>query len=181
MSDSTTPRSSDTVQEATMPIEVRPVGPGEFFPWHAVYSGYGEFYETPLHDEKAVLLWSWIIDEANEVECLVAVEPAEAPATGDEVSAIAPQAQIVGVAHFREFARPLDGSRGLYLDDLFVLPEKRNRGIATALIEGVADVGRSRGASVVRWITAKDNETARALYDTVAEKTKWVTYDKELG
>jgi hypothetical protein len=30
---------------------------------------------------------------------------------------------------------------------------------------------------VVRWITAKDNETARKLYDAVAQKTKWVTYD----
>jgi ribosomal protein S18 acetylase RimI-like enzyme len=152
-------------QEATMPIEVRPVKENEFFPWHAVYTGYGEFYENPLHDEKAVLVWSWIIDSANELECLVAVEE-----TGD----------VVGVAHFREFARPLDGSRGLYLDDLFVLPEKRKQGIATALIEGVADVGRARRASVVRWITAKDNEAARALYDTVAEKTKWVTYDKAL-
>lgn len=151
-------------QEATMPIEIRPIGHGEFFPWHAVYTGYGEFYETPLEDEKAVLVWSWIIDETNELECLVAVD-------GDE---------IVGLAHFREFARPLDGSTGLYLDDLFVLPEKRKQGIASALIEGVAEVGRARKASVVRWITAKDNEAARALYDRVAEKTKWVTYDKAL-
>lgn len=155
-------------QEATMPIQVRPIEHGEFFPWHAVYTGYGEFYEKPLHDEKAVLVWSWIIDDANELECLVALE-----GSGDET-------QIVGLAHFREFARPLDGTRGIYLDDLFVLPEKRKQGIATALIEGVAAVGRSRKASVLRWITAKDNETARALYDQVAEKTKWVTYDKAL-
>lgn len=151
-------------KEATMPIEVRPVGHGEFFPWHAVYTGYGEFYETPLNDEKAVLVWSWIIDDANEVECLVAAD-------GDE---------IVGLAHFRQFARPLAGSRGLYIDDLFVVPERRGRGIATSLIDAVAAIGRRRGASVVRWITAKDNETARSLYKTVAEKTSWVTYDKAL-
>lgn len=166
--------SQHSNQEATMPIEVRPVGHGEFFPWHAVYSGYGEFYETPLQDEKAVLVWSWIIDDANELECLVAVEKAQ------DASDTASEDTIVGVAHFREFARPLAGSRGLYLDDLFVLPEKRQQGIASALIEGVAAIGRSRGASVVRWITAEDNETARALYDTVAEKTAWVTYDKAL-
>lgn len=151
-------------KEATMPIEVRPVGHGEFFPWHAVYTGYGEFYETPLNDEKAVLVWSWIIDDANEVECLVAAD-------GDE---------IVGLAHFRQFARPLAGSRGLYIDDLFVVPERRGQGIATSLIDAVAAIGRRRGASVVRWITAKDNETARSLYKTVAEKTSWVTYDKAL-
>jgi ribosomal protein S18 acetylase RimI-like enzyme len=152
-------------EEATMPITVRPIESGEFFPWHAVYSGYGEFYETPLHDEKAVLVWSWITDDSNELECLVAVDD---------------DGEVVGLAHFREFARPLAGSRGLYLDDLYVLPEKRQQGIASALIEGVADVGRARGASIVRWITAKDNETARSLYKNVAEKTQWVTYDKAL-
>ncbi|MCS5714393.1 GNAT family N-acetyltransferase [Herbiconiux sp. CPCC 205716] len=159
-------------QESTMPnettttsVRVRPVAGNEFFAWHAVYTGYGEFYESPLHDEKAVLVWSWIIDPEQELECLVAVDESD---------------QIVGLAHYRPFSRPLDGSRGLYLDDLFVLPENRKQGIATALIEGVADIGRRRGASVVRWITAKDNETARALYDTLAEKTRWVTYDKAL-
>ncbi|MGA1838363.1 GNAT family N-acetyltransferase [Herbiconiux sp. 11R-BC] len=148
-----------------MPVQIRPVEPNEFFPWYAVYSGYGEFYETPLHDEKAVLVWSWITDETNELECLVAVDES---------------GEVVGLAHFREFARPLAGSRGIYLDDLFVLPDHRKQGIASALIEGVAEVGRSRGASIVRWITAKDNETARSLYKTVAEKTQWVTYDKVL-
>jgi ribosomal protein S18 acetylase RimI-like enzyme len=152
-------------QESTMPIEVRPVAQGEFFPWHEVYTGYGEFYESPLHDEKAVLVWSWIIDPANELECLVAVDES---------------GNLQGLAHFRTFIRPLDGSKGLYLDDLFVKPDARKQGVARALIEGVADVGRSRRATVLRWITAKDNEAARALYDQVAEKTKWVTYDKAL-
>ncbi|WP_368496707.1 N-acetyltransferase family protein [Herbiconiux sp. A18JL235] len=151
-----------------MPIEVRPVRTGEFFPWHAAYTGYGEFYETPLHDEKAVLVWSWIIDPSHELECLVAVEPGD---DGDEV---------VGLAHFREFARPLEGNRGIYLDDLFVLPEKRAGGVGRALIEGVYAVGRERGIAVVTWITAEDNETARTLYDQIAEKTAWVTYEKAL-
>jgi hypothetical protein len=29
----------------------------------------------------------------------------------------------------------------------------------------------------VRWITAADNATAQRLYDRVATKTAWVTYD----
>jgi ribosomal protein S18 acetylase RimI-like enzyme len=159
-------------QEATMPNEtttttmrVRPVAPNEFFAWHAVYTGYGEFYDKPLHDEKAVLVWSWIIDDAIDLECLVAVDDDD---------------RVVGLAHFRSFVRPLDGSRGLHLDDLFVLPENRKQGVATSLIDGVSDVGRRRGASIVRWITASDNEAARALYDQVAEKTPWVTYDRTL-
>jgi GNAT superfamily N-acetyltransferase len=147
-----------------MPIEIRPVGHGEFFPWYAVYSDYGEVNETPLDDEKAVLVWSWIIDDANGLECLVAVD-------GDDV---------VGLAHFREFVRPLQGSRGLYVDDLFVTDGRRGQGIEQTLIAKVGEIGRSRHADVVRWTAAKDDDAARALYDSVAEKTKWVTYDQAL-
>ena len=87
------------------------------------------------------------------------------------------QGTPIGLAHVREFARPLDGSTGLYLDDLFVLPDARGEGAGTALLEKLRDLAQERGLSVVRWITAKDNQTARRLYDRVAEKTKWVTYD----
>ena len=31
--------------------------------------------------------------------------------------------------------------------------------------------------TVVRWITAEDNYRARGLYDKVAQRTSWLTYD----
>ena len=40
--------------------------------------------------------------------------------------------------------------------------------------------GRARGWGVIRWITGEDNTRARALYDRVAESTRWVTYDLKL-
>ena len=45
--------------------------------------------------------------------------------------------------------------------------------------DGLSDLGRQSqdGLSVVRWITATDNDTAQRVYDKVAEKTEWVTYD----
>jgi len=45
----------------------------------------------------------------------------------------------------------------------------------------VADLAAQRGASVVRWITAADNAHARALYDELATRTPWVTYDMAPG
>ncbi|MEY5039186.1 MAG: hypothetical protein RL472_2292, partial [Pseudomonadota bacterium] len=51
---------------------------------------------------------------------------------------------------------------------------------ADALIAALADEGRKQGWTVIRWITAEDNYRARALYDRVAEKTKWATYDLRL-
>lgn len=145
-----------------MTASVRRVEDNEFFTWLDLYVGYGEFYETPVTDEKALLVWSWISDPQNELEAYFAVDEEGTP---------------IGLAHVREFVRPLDGSKGLYLDDLFVSPDARGAGAGSALLEAARESAKERGLSVVRWITAKDNETARRLYDKVAEKTKWVTYD----
>jgi GNAT superfamily N-acetyltransferase len=85
--------------------------------------------------------------------------------------------EVQGLAHFRTFARPLAASKGLYLDDLFTSPSARGKGLAAALLTRLAEIARDEGATVVRWITASDNETARSLYDRVSTQTPWVTYD----
>ena len=148
-----------------MPISIRPVEQSEFFAWYALFSDYADFYETPLSDESAVLVWSWIIDDTKDLGALVAVDDDGA---------------LVGFAHHRTFLRPLAGSTGVYLDDLFVSSDRRGKGIGKQLLDAVADLGKARRASVVRWITAQDNETAQRLYDAVADKTTWVTYDRNL-
>ena len=51
---------------------------------------------------------------------------------------------------------------------------------AQALIDAVADKGREQGWGVIRWITAEDNYRARGVYDRVAARTPWVTYDIKL-
>jgi GNAT superfamily N-acetyltransferase len=145
-----------------MTATVRRVEDNEFFTWLDLYAGYGEFYEQPVTDEKALLVWSWLSDPANELEAYFAVDDDGTP---------------IGLAHVREFVRPLDASKGLYLDDLFVTPDARGAGAGAALLDHLKQTAKERGLTVVRWITAKDNETARRLYDRVAEKTKWVTYD----
>ncbi|UBQ04203.1 GNAT family N-acetyltransferase [Curtobacterium sp. TXMA1] len=85
--------------------------------------------------------------------------------------------RLLGLADLRRFARPSSATTGLYLDDLFTAPDARGRGVATALLHEAAATAAAEGASVIRWITAEDNATARAVYDRVAEATPWVTYD----
>ncbi len=46
-----------------------------------------------------------------------------------------------------------------------------------ALIHRLADIAREHGASKVRWVTAADNTTAQGLYDKLATRTEWLTYD----
>lgn len=130
--------------------------------WDRLYAGYAEFYGEAQTDIMRDRVWGWIHDPDHELEALLALD-----AGGDPV----------GLAHFRPFARPLDASTGMYVDDLFVDPAARGQGAGRALILALADEARRRGWSVVRWITAENNARARAVYDRVATATCWVTYD----
>ena len=134
--------------------------------WERLYAGYAEFYRVTQTPEMRARVWGWIMDPAHEVNALVAENAAR---------------DLVGIAHFRPFARPLSASVGGFLDDLFVDHAARGQRVADALIEAVAEEGRRRGWSVIRWITADDNYRGRGVYDRVATRTMWITYDKKLG
>ena len=132
--------------------------------WEGLYAGYAAFYGVAQTPEMRATVWGWITDPSHSTDALVAED----------------QGQLVGLAHFRPFARPLSASTGGFLDDLFVEPASRGSGAAPALFAALKAEGQARGWTVIRWITAKDNSRARALYDRVGEKTEWVTYDIKL-
>lgn len=148
-----------------MSITIRSVEQRDRAEWDALYQGYADFYKVTQTDAMRHRVWSWLFDATHGTEGLVAVNE---------------NGKLIGLTHFRRFARPLSASTGGFLDDLFVDPAARGSGAARLLINAVADIGRARGWSVIRWITAEDNYRARALYDQVADKTKWATYDIKL-
>ncbi len=55
-------------------------------------------------------------------------------------------------------------SPGLYLEDLFVLPERRGTGIGRALLARLARVAVERGCGRVQWQVLKWNEPAIGFY-----------------
>ena len=58
----------------------------------------------------------------------------------------------------------LSAARAGVMNDLFVVPEARGRGIGRALIEECRQRAREHGAAELVWETAPDNETAQRLY-----------------
>ena len=64
--------------------------------------------------------------------------------------------------------------------DLYTAGSLRGRGIGRKLIDAVADAASHSGSRRVYWQTKVDNETARVLYDKVAEHTGFIVYIKEL-
>lgn len=133
--------------------------------WRELFRAYREFYRLPESELVVSRVWGWLHDSSAACGGLVA-----------EVDG-----RIVGIAHHRDFLRPSTGTVGIWLDDLFTDPEVRGRGVGRALIERLQAMAAAEGRSVVRWITAADNHQAQVLYDDVASRTQWVTYDAAPG
>lgn len=129
--------------------------------WRELFHAYGVFYETDFSAEVLDRVWA-ILQRDDSLHALVAEQ--------DGV--------VVGIAHYRYHPDTFTGGWDWFLDDLFVAPEARGAGSATALIEAIAERAREKGeAGTLRWITAADNERAQRVYDRVATKATWLTYE----
>ncbi|HEV7455473.1 MAG TPA: GNAT family N-acetyltransferase [Roseococcus sp.] len=143
-------------------VQIVPLAERHRADWERLYAGYAEFYKATQTPEMRATVWSWIRDPAHEVNAVVAEDEA---------------GRAVGLAHYRAFARPLSASTGCFLDDLFVDPSQRGRRVADALLEHLRALAQKNGWSTVRWITADDNYRGRGVYDRLAKRTWWITYD----
>jgi GNAT superfamily N-acetyltransferase len=71
-----------------------------------------------------------------------------------------------------------DGVAGVYLEDLFVRPDSRRRGLARALLATLAQECTANGYTRLEWAVLDWNVNAIALYDAVGGKpqSEWITY-----
>jgi GNAT superfamily N-acetyltransferase len=145
-----------------MTTTIRPPVPADEARWRELFRAYGLFYETEFADDVLERVWSLVTTEGSGIDALLAERDGE----------------VVGIAHFRSFPDTFTGGRDWYLDDLFVDPAARGTGAGRALIEAIAERARTSGpAGTLRWITAESNTTAQALYERIATRTSWVTYE----
>jgi ribosomal protein S18 acetylase RimI-like enzyme len=54
-----------------------------------------------------------------------------------------------------------------YLEELYIVPERRGRGLGRALLEAAMDHARDRGAAHIELNTGETDVAARALYESV--------------
>ena len=88
---------------------------------------------------------------------------------------------ILGYACLYWHFSSLQATETVLMNDLYVTPEARGRGVGRALIEAAAGVARERGAAWLEWATAPDNHTAQRLYDSMtSEKSTWLEYELDL-
>ena len=140
---------------------IRAIEKNDFQEWKKLYLQYGDFYQVPMNDHGLSVVWSWIHDPSHAMEGLV----------------LENNSKLIGLAHFRKMPNPLRACEIGFLDDLFVDPKERGSRFGEALIEELVKIAIKKGWPKIRWITADNNYRARTLYDRVAKKTQWITYE----
>src|SRR5690606_36379133 len=82
----------------------------------------------------------------------------------------------VGLAHVLFHRSTWSPTWYCYLEDLFVQPTERGKGIGRALIEAVSTEAAPRRSTRPYWATQEFNYRARELYDQLATKSPFVQY-----
>jgi GNAT superfamily N-acetyltransferase len=142
-----------------MNIALAPLTTDDYPAWLPLAQGYKTFYETPTTMAEFESTWA----------CLM---------VGDEVHGLGAFAdgKLVGIAHYLFHASAWT-SKVCYLQDLFVDPSVRGKGVAGTLIKAVADIAAQAGATRYYWLTQDHNLTARSLYDKLAKHHDFIRYD----
>jgi GNAT superfamily N-acetyltransferase len=84
----------------------------------------------------------------------------------------------VGFAlYFNNFSTFL-GKAGLYLEDIFVLPEYRGHGIGKAMLAKIASIAVERGYGRMEWACLDWNEPSIEFYHSIGAEamSEWTTY-----
>jgi GNAT superfamily N-acetyltransferase len=86
--------------------------------------------------------------------------------------------EAVGFAVFFHNYSTFLGRPGIYLEDLFVLPKWRRRGLGTQLLAHVAREAVTRGCGRLEWSVLDWNEPAIAFYKNLGARAmdEWTVY-----
>jgi GNAT superfamily N-acetyltransferase len=146
-------------------VEIRLARVDEIEEMLPLIRAYCEFYETEPDDEGLRRMFETLIGEPSQGAVFIARADGRA----------------VGFATLDWKWSSLKAARIGYLEDLFVDPEARGKGIADALIEVCAERCRKLGMPAMEWLTAPDNRRAQQVYNrTGAESGTYLEYDLEL-
>jgi len=92
--------------------------------------------------------------------------------------------ELVGFAVFFDLPDTMSGHRVGHLEDIYVLPGFRNRGIGRKFVETLKIEGQSRAWDRIRWVVPRPVDAAAtglptdsALYDEIASASTSKLYD----
>jgi GNAT superfamily N-acetyltransferase len=145
-----------------MSVRVRRLEAKDKPAWLSLFRGYIEFYKASLPDEVIETTWQRLMSGQPDFHiALVAVDAEDRP---------------IGLAHVLFHRSTWSPTWYCYLEDLFVDPKQRTKGIGQALIEATYREADARQCTRTYWATQDFNYRARSLYDQVATKSPFIQY-----
>ncbi|MEZ5756276.1 MAG: GNAT family N-acetyltransferase [Paracoccaceae bacterium] len=132
-----------------MSVEIRDAGPQDEAGWRELWQQYLDFYEVVLAPEVTAATWARLMDPASPVKARLAFEGGRM--AGFAIHLHHPSTWVIG--------------DDCYLEDLFLSPEARGKGLGRALIEDLMALARGKGWQRLYWHTDETNSVARRLYD----------------
>jgi ribosomal protein S18 acetylase RimI-like enzyme len=85
----------------------------------------------------------------------------------DEITVLVAGADLVGLAVLRFRHSLWKAALECYLEELYVVPDRRGQRIGRALMDAAIDVARHEGAADMSLGTGEDDVAARALYESL--------------
>jgi GNAT superfamily N-acetyltransferase len=148
-----------------METQIRSLTAADAADWLPLWRGYQAFYKVDIADTVTQSTWSRMLDPSEAVRGALALLDGKA----------------VGLVHFLFHRSTWAVGDVCYLQDLFVAPDIRGRGVGEQLIAHVYEQARAAGCPEVYWLTHETNTTAMKLYDRVADRSGFVQYAKTLS
>lgn len=142
------------------PVTVRAAKPSDEARWRELWADYLEFYGLALAPEITAATWEKAMSDRSAIFMRVA-----------ELDG-----RVVGFALSLTHEGTWIAGHDCYLEDLFVDPSARGRGVGRALLDDLVALCRQNGWSRLYWHTAEDNATARALYDSYVRADGHIRY-----
>jgi len=128
--------------------------------WLKLWAGYLEFYKSTISSEQTELTWKRLINNEQKMFGFVA-ETEEG---------------VIGFTHCLFRPSTWTETDYCYLEDLFIDPNIRGKGIGRALMNRVIELAKEKKSKRVYWTTQEFNKTARVLYDSITPVSEFVQY-----
>ena len=147
-----------------MSVTIRPLTAEDRAEWARLWTGYLEYYKTSVPEAVYDSTFARLLgDDPQDFNGLLA-----------EVDG-----RPVGLVHYLFHRHNWKIENVCYLQDLYADPSVRGQGVGRALIEAVYAAADANGTPAVYWLTQDFNETARRLYDRVAQVTPFIRYNRK--
>ena len=152
---------------ASSEVTVRPAESRDEARWRSMWAGYCRFYERDMAEAVTQHTWGRISDPASPVYSIVAEQAEDLAGTGS---------RVIGMCNYILHENTWHLEPVCYLEDLYVEPSCRARGVGRSLIDWVVAAMREQGWGRVYWHTKENNYRARGLYDHYVPHSGFVRY-----